>query len=56
MNLNEKMNMNDFQIIDISTETTNESMVDIETFWGKFWKKMLIKYLTKKVTNFMQFI
>jgi hypothetical protein len=24
-------------MIGISTETTNESMIDIETLWGKFW-------------------
>lgn len=30
-------NWNNFKMIGISTETTNESMIDIETLWGKFW-------------------
>lgn len=31
--------MNDFKIIGISTETTNDATIDIERIWGKFWEE-----------------
>lgn len=43
--------MDNFKIIGISTETTNESMVDIENLWGKFWGENIADKIPNKVSN-----
>jgi predicted transcriptional regulator YdeE len=41
--------MDNFKIIGISTVTTNESMVDIENLWGKFWGENIADKIPNKV-------
>ena len=41
--------MDNFKIIGISTVTTNESMVDIENLWGKFWGENTADKIPNKV-------
>lgn len=39
--------MDNFKIIGISTVTTNESMIDIENLWGKFWGENIADKIPK---------
>lgn len=41
--------MDNFKIIGISTVTTNESMIDIENLWGKFWGENIADKIPNKV-------
>ncbi|MFV8343043.1 GyrI-like domain-containing protein [Flavobacterium sp. XS2P39] len=43
--------MDNFKIIGISTETKNESMIDIETLWGKFWGENIADKILNKASN-----
>lgn len=43
--------MDNFKILGISTETTNESMVGIETLWSKFWGENIADKIPNKVSS-----
>ena len=43
--------MDNFKIVGISIETTNESMIDIEAFWGRFWGENISEKILNKASN-----
>lgn len=42
--------MDNFKIIGISIQTTNESMADIESLWGRFWGENIADKIPNKAS------